>query len=114
MPTIVVFILDEKRECYDDELEQILTFLHNTWSKECESVNEKKQNSTKQPIIIKNPIIKDGSAFTRRHLRWEAPSISTAANDPKPLPEQELRLEIGKTWFLDQKISKGGFIRIQE
>ena len=54
---IADFILDEKRMCYDNEFEQILTFLHNTWSKECESVNEKRQSSTKQPIIIKNPII---------------------------------------------------------
>ena len=81
-PAIADFILDDKRKGYDDELEQILTVLHNTWSKECESVNERKQNSTKQPIIIKNPIIQDGSAFTRRNLRWEVPSISTAANDP--------------------------------
>ena len=111
-PAIADFISDEKRKCYDDELEQILTCLHDTSSKECASVNEKKQNSTKQTIIIKNPIIQEGSAFMRRHLRWEAPSISTAANDPKLLPEQELNLEIGRTWFLDQEIPKGGFIRI--
>ena len=60
-PAIADFILDDKRKGYDDELEQILTFLHDTWSKECESVNEKNQNSTKQLIIIKNPIIQDGS-----------------------------------------------------
>lgn len=54
---------------YDDELEQILTFLHNTWINEYESVNEKTQSSTKQPIIIKNPIIQDGLAFTRRDLQ---------------------------------------------
>jgi len=113
-PAIADFISDGKRKGYDDELEQILTCLHDTWSKECASVNEKKQNSTKQPIIIKNPIIQDGSAFTRRDLRWEAPSISTAANDPKLLPEQELNLEIGRMWFLDQEISKGGFIKILE
>ena len=46
-PAIADFILDKKRKCYDDELEQILTFPHNTWSKECESVNEKKQSLTK-------------------------------------------------------------------
>ena len=42
-PAIADFILDEKRKCHDGELEQILTFPHNrdTWSKECESVNEK-------------------------------------------------------------------------
>jgi len=61
-----------------------------------------------------------------RHMRWEvfwflvchaateAPSILTAAYDPRVLPEQETPLEIGRTWFLDQDIPAGGFVRIQD
>ena len=30
------------------------------------------------------------------------------------LPEQELSLEVGRTWFLDQEIPKAGFISIQD
>jgi len=35
-----------------------------------------------------------------------------AAYDPRLLCEQETPLEIGKDWFLDQKIPAGGFVRI--
>jgi len=45
-------------------------------------------------------------------MRWEAPSMPTAAYDPRLLREQETPLEIGKDWFLDQKIPEGGFVRI--
>jgi len=46
-----------------------------------------------------------------RSMRWEAPSIPTAAYDPRLLREQETPLEIGKNWFLDHKILAGGFVR---
>jgi len=49
-----------------------------------------------------------GSEFMRRSMRWEAPSMPTAAYDPGLLREQETLLEIGKNWFLDQKIPAGG------
>ena len=48
----------------------------------------------------------------RRSMRWEAPSMPTAAYDPGLLCEQETPLEIGKDWFLDHKIPAGGFVRI--
>jgi len=40
------------------------------------------------------------------------PSTVTPADDPRLLREQETPLEIGKDWFLDQKIPAGGFVRI--
>jgi len=43
---------------------------------------------------------------------WEAPSIPTAAYDPRFLLEQEAPLEIGKDCLLDQKIPAGSFVRI--
>ena len=50
----------------------------------------------------------------RRGMRWEAPSMPTAAYDPGLLREQETPLVIGKNWFLDQEISAGGYVRIQD
>jgi len=45
---------------------------------------------------------------------WEAPSMPTAAYDTRLLLDQETPLVIGKTWFLDQDIPAGGFVRIQD
>jgi len=47
-------------------------------------------------------------------LWWEAPSMPTAAYDPRLLREQETPLVIEKNWFLDQEIPAGGFVRIQD
>jgi len=40
--------------------------------------------------------------------------MPTAAYDPRVLREQEMPLEVGKDWFLDQKIPAGGFVRISD
>jgi len=53
-----------------------------------------------------------GSKFMHRNLQWEAPSMPTAAHDPRLLPEQETPLVIEKNWFLDQQIPAGGFVRM--
>jgi len=54
-------------------------------------------------------------------MQWEAPSKPLAADDPlleqQLLPEREVRVEIGITWFSDQAISshlRGGYVRILE
>jgi len=47
-------------------------------------------------------------------MRWEAPSMPTAAYVPGLLREQETPLVIGKNWFLDREIPVGGFVRIQD
>ena len=47
-PAITDFVLDWKRKCCDDELEQILTFLHNVWSKEREPVTKNKKG---EPVV---------------------------------------------------------------
>ena len=39
-------------------------------------------------------------------------SMPTATHDPRLLREQEMPLEIGKNWFLDQEILAGDFVRI--
>ena len=91
------------------ELEQTLTLLHSEWSKEIEP---SRQSSIHHPLIVRNIIDKKGSEFMRRSMRWEVPSMPTAAYDPGLLREQETALEIGKDWFLDQNIPAGGFVRI--
>jgi len=110
-PAITDFILDGNRECCNIERKQTLTLLHNEYSKEIEP---SRQNSTHHPLIVSNPIDKKGSELMRRKMWWEAPSMPTAAYDPRLLPEQETPLMIGKTWFLDQGIPVGGFVRIQD
>ena len=109
-PAITEFILDEDRECCNNELEQTLRLLYNEWSKMNEPL---RQNSTHHPLIVSNPIDKKGSGFMRWNMQLGAPSMPTAAYDPRLLPEQELPLVIWKTWFLDQKIPAGGFARMQ-
>jgi len=91
------------------ELEQTLTLFQSEWSKEIEP---SRQSSTHHPLIASNPIDEKGSEFMRRSMRWEAPSMPPAACDPRLLREQERPLEIGKDWFLDQKVPEGGFVRI--
>jgi len=108
-PVITDFILDQNRECCNNELVQTLTPLYSEWSKEME---HSRQISTRHPLIVSNPIDKKGSECMRRNMRWEVPSTPTAAYDPSLLREQETPLVIGKTWFLDQEIPAGGFVRI--
>jgi len=108
---ITDFILDENQECCNNDLEQTLTLLHSEWSKEIEPSG---QSSTHHPPLVSNPIDKKCSEFMRRSMRWEVPSMLTSAYDPGLLREQETPLVIGKNWFLDQKITAGGFVRIQD
>ena len=110
-PAITDFILDENWECCNNELEQTLTLLHSEYSKKSEP---SRQSSTHHPLIISNPIEKKGSEFMRRSMQWEAPLMPTAAYDPRLLREQDTPLEIGKKWFLDQKIPGGSFVRISD
>jgi len=105
VPAITDFISDENRECCNNDLEQTLTLLHSEWSKEIEP---SKQSSTHNLLVVSNPIDKKGVEFMRRSMRWEAPSIPTAAYDPGLLREQEIPIVIGKDWFLDQEIPAGG------
>ena len=110
-PAITDFISDENREFGNNELEQTLTLLHSEWSQEIEP---SRQNSTHHPLtgIVSNPIDEKGFEFMCRSMQWAAPSMPTAAYDPRLLREQETSLEIRKDWFLDQKIPAGGFVRI--
>ena len=103
------FILDEHQGCYNNELEQTLTLLHSEWSKE---VEPSRQSSTHHPFTVSNLIDEKGSEFMCRSMRWEAPSMPTAASDPRLLREQ--KVVIGKTWSLDQEIPAGGFVRIKD
>jgi len=110
-PAITDFILDENRKCCNNDLEQTLTLLHSEWNKEIEPSG---QSSAQHPLIVSNPIDKKGSEFMRSSMRWEAPSMPTAAYDSGLLREQETPLVIEKNWFLDQEIPAGGFVRIQD
>jgi len=90
-PAITDFILDENRICCNNELEQTLTLLHS----ECSNVIQPlRQNSTHHPLIVSYPIDKKGSEFMRRNMRWEVPSMPTAAYDSGLLREQETPLVI--------------------
>jgi len=48
-------------------------------------------------LIVSSLIDKKGLEFMRRSMRWEAPSMPTAAYDPHLLSEQEMPPVIGKT-----------------
>jgi len=108
-PVISDFISDETRECCINELEQTPTLLHSEWREEIEP---SRPSSTHYPLSVSNPIDKKGSEFKRRSMQWEAPSIPTAAYDPRLLREQETQLEIRQDWCLDQYFPAGGFVRI--
>jgi len=108
-PAIIYFILDENWRFCNNDLEKTLTLLHSECSKEIEP---SRRSSTHHPLIVSNPIDKKGSEFMRSSMRWEAPSMPTAAYDPGLLREQEMPLVIGKNWLLDQEIPAGGFVRI--
>jgi len=110
-PAITDFNLDEDRECCNNDFDQTLKMLHSECSKEIEP---SRQNSNHHPLIVSNPIDKKGLEFMGRYMRWEAPSMQTAAYDPCLLPEQETSLVIGKTWFLGQEIPEGRFVRIYD
>jgi len=111
-PAITDFILDENLECCYNELEQTLTLLHSEWGKEIEP---SRQNSTHNPLIIRNSIDKKGSEFMRRNMQLEAPSMPTAAYDPpRLLHQQETPTVVGENWFLDQEIPANNFVRIQD
>jgi len=101
-PAITDFILDENRECCNNEFEQTLTLQHNERS---EAIEPSRQSSRHHPLIVSNPIGMKDSKFMRRSMRWDAPLMPTAAYGPGLLREQEMPLEIGNNWFLDQKIS---------
>ena len=90
-PAIIDFIAGENRECSNNELEQKLMLLHSECSKEIEP---SRPSSTHHPLIVGNPVDKKGSEFMRRGMRWEAPSMPTAAYDPGLLREQETPLVI--------------------
>jgi len=92
-PAITDLISDKHRECCNNDLEQTLTLLHSEWNKE---IVPSRQSSTHHPIIVSNSIHKNGSDFMHRSMRWEAPSMPTAAYDPGLLREQETTLVIGK------------------
>jgi len=101
------FILNENWKYCDNELKQTLPLLH--------TVNGvKRSRPCSKLFIVSKPTDKKSSTFMRRNMRWEAPSMPTAAYDPRLLPEQDTPLMIGKTWFLDQEIPVGGFVRIQD
>jgi len=78
-----------------------------------QEIEPSRQNSKHHPLIVSNPIDKKGSEFMRRSMLWQAPSMPTAAYDLGPglLREQETPLEVGKSWFLDQEIPVGAFIK---
>jgi len=94
-PAITDFISDENRVCCNNNLdsEQTLTLLHSKWSKEIEPLG---QSSTHHPLVVSNPIDKEGSEFMRRSMQREAPSMPTSVYDPGLLREQETPVVIGK------------------
>ena len=64
------------------------------------------------PLHQGNASNKNGPAWVKRRMQWEAPSKPLAVDDPLLLPEREVYAEIGISWFLDQEILKGGYVTI--
>jgi len=111
-PIITDFTRNTKRELYDEMLEDALEILDLEWSKDDDSKTQGNLLNT-SPMQRGNASNKNGPAWVKRQKQWEAPSKPLAVDDPLLLPEREAHAEIGINWFLDQKIPKGGYVRIR-
>ena len=110
-PIITDFIRNTKREPDDQKLEDALKMLDLEWSNDDDTKTQCNRLNT-SPFHQGNASNKNGPARPKRRMQWEAPSKPLAVDDPLLLPEREVHAEIGINWFLDQKIPKGGYVRI--
>ena len=86
------------------------------WSKDDDTKTQCNRLST-GPLHRGNAFNTNVPARVKRRMKWEAPSKPLAVDDPLLLPEREVPVEIGITWFLDQDIPshpEGGYVRILE
>ena len=109
--TITDFIRNKQRELYDEKFEDALEVLYLEWSKGDDTKTQYNKLNT-SPLHRGNAFNKNGSAWAKWRMQWEAPSKSLAVDDPLLLPEREVHAEIGIKLFLDQEIPKGGYVRI--
>jgi len=110
-PIITDFIRNNKRELYDEKLEDALEILDLEWSKDDDTKTQCNQLYT-SPLHRGNASNKNGPARVKRRMQWEVSSKPLAVDEPLLLPEREMHAEIGINWFLDQEIPKGGYVRI--
>jgi len=110
-PIITDFIRNTKRELYDEKLEDALEMLDLQWSKDDDTKTQCNRLNT-SPLHRGNASNKNGPAWVKRWIQWEAPSKPLAIDDPLLLPEREAHAENSINWFLDREILKGGYVRI--
>ena len=72
---ITKFMLDEKRRCCDNKLEQTLALLHSEWSREVEPVKERTQSLIRRSVTVSDPIDKNGASFKVETQRYEVDNI---------------------------------------
>jgi len=81
------------------------------WSKDDDTKTQCNRLNT-SPLHRGNASNKNGPARIKRQMQCEAPSKPLTVDDPLLLPEREVHAEISISWFLDQEIPKGGYVRI--
>ena len=111
VPIITDFIRNTKRELYDEKLEDALEMLDSEWSKDDDTKTQCNRLNA-SPLHRGNASNTNDPARVKRRMQSEAPSKPLAVDDPLLLPEREVHAEIGINWFLNQEISKGGYVRI--
>ena len=83
-----------KRALYDEKLEDALEMLDLEWSKD-DDTNTQYNRLNTSPLHRGNASNKNGPAWIKRRMQWEAPSKPLAVDDPLLLPEREVHAEIG-------------------
>ena len=99
-PIITVFIRNQKRELYDEKIEDTLEMLDLQCSKDDDTKTQCSQLNT-SPLHRGNAFNKNGPARIKQRMQWETPSKPLAVDDPLLLLEREVHAEIGINWFLD-------------
>jgi len=79
------------------------------WSKDDDTKTRCNRLNT-SPLHRRSASNKNGPARVKRRMQWEAPSKLLAVDDHLLLPEREVHAEIGRNWFLDREIPKGGYV----
>jgi len=89
----------QKREIYDEKLEDALEMLDFEWSKDDDTKTQCNRLNT-SPLHRRNASNKNAPARVKQRMQWEAPS------------KREVLAKIGINWDLDRAIPKGGYVRI--
>ena len=111
MPIITDFIRNTKRELCAEKVEDALEMLDLEWSKDDDTKTQCNRLNT-IPLHRGNVSNKNGPAWVKQRMQWEAPSKLLAVDNPLLLPEREVHAEISINCVLDQEIPKGGYVNM--